>query len=320
VLHARNRLFQAAIPDRSVRDCDAIIAFDTSAWLLAQRARDFRRPFLLDRSIACASAVRALLADVHRKYPEWLPPPGTRDQDLLAAERQEHALAARIVVGSSFVRSTLVAEGVDAAKVRINPYGVDWARFAGAALEPGPPPEPHRSLRFLFVGSVTGRKGVPILLEAWRRLAPRSAELWLAGPCGPHERALIRALPGLRVLGGIPHASIPQLCAQTDVFVLPSLLEGFALVLLEALASGLAIIATPNTGSADLLTSSPDLGRSIEPGSVESLLAAMDWYLAHPPVRTQIVATAAPLATRYSWESYGDRWAELLREDLSLCS
>jgi glycosyltransferase involved in cell wall biosynthesis len=312
VMHERNRRFQEAIPDDALQRSDAIIAFDTSAWRLAERAAGRGRPLILDRTIAHAAGVAPFLEALSRRYPQWADSPQARPPCLVAAEDREHSLAARIVVGGSFARDTLVASGVDPAKIRVNPYGVDWAEYAAAAEAASSSP-PGRPLRFLFAGSVIARKGVPLLIEAWQRLAPRNAELWLAGHCGKRERALIPRLPGLRLLGRVPHHDIPRLYAQTDVFILPSLIEGFALVLLEALASGLPIISTRHTGAIELVTD-PLLGCIIEAGSVEAIEAALRHYLAQPPERRQVRAVAAALAQPFSWTSYGDRWAALLQE------
>ena len=133
-----------------------------------------------------------------------------------------------------------MAEGIAADKVSVNPYGVDWARLGAAA----PTERAGRPLRFLFLGSHLARKGLPVLIEAWRALGARrgDAELWLAGHCGARERALIPDLPGLKVCGLVPHADVPALLAQIDVFVLPSFFEGFGLVLLEALAALVLLI------------------------------------------------------------------------------
>lgn len=310
IIHERNESFQDAIPDSSLRDCDAVIAFDTSAWRLAVRTEALGRPLYLDRTIAHPAALVRLEREMHRRYPEWCPTVASRPGYLSAAEAAEHRLARRIVVGSSFARDTLVAEHVPAQKVVVNPYGVDWSRFA-----PPPPSTGARPLRFLFLGSHLARKGLPVLLDAWRALGVRrgEAELWLAGHCGERERRLIPGLPGLQVRGLVPHAEVPALFAACDVFVLPSLLEGFSLALLEALASGLPVISTPNSGAADLVTT-PVLGRVVAPGAVEELLAALESCLAAPPDRVAVRTAASPLARRFSWEAYGDRWAALLRE------
>lgn len=309
-IHERNERFQDAIPDASLRACDALIAFDTSAWRLAERVQLMNCPLYLDRTIAHPAAFARIEAELHRRYPEWCPAIAPRPDYLTAAEADEHRLAHRIVVGSSFARDTLVAEDVPAAKVRVNPYGVDWSGFASPL-----PPTRSRPLRFLFLGSHLARKGLPLLFEAWRALGVRrgEAELWLAGHCGKRERRLIPALPGLHVLGLVPHAAVPALLAECDVLVLPSLFEGFSLTLLEALASGLPVVSTPNAGATDLVTA-PVFGRVIAPGSVEELLAALETQLTNPPDRAAVRAAAAPLAERFSWAAYGDRWAALLQE------
>jgi glycosyltransferase involved in cell wall biosynthesis len=305
VIHERNRRFQESIPEAALRACSAVIGFDTSSWVLAERTTRLGKPFWLDRTIAHPAASAPGLAELRRQFPAWAEPAGPRPA-VAAAEAREHELAHRIVVGSSFARDTLVRHGVAESKITVNPYGVDWDRFAGTPR----PPAAGRQPRFLFVGSLLGRKGVPYLLEAWRRLGPVGAELWLAGS-GHVEKSLERELPGLKLLGRVPHAEVPALFAASDVFVLPSLLEGFSLTVLEALASGLPVIATPNTGAAEALRD-PALGRLVTAGSVDELEAALRHYLANPPDHAAIRRIAAPLAGVFSWTAYGDRWARLL--------
>jgi glycosyltransferase involved in cell wall biosynthesis len=310
VLHARNEKFQHAISELSLANSGAVIGFDTSGWILAERCRRLDRRFYLDRTIGHPAVFLHLMQKFGQKYPAWVLPLEKRPAELVAAEQGEHELAHRIVVGSSFARDTLVAEGIDPAKIGVNPYGVDWNQFM---VPLAPIASAGRPLRFLYVGSVTARKGVPVLLDAWRALSPRNAELWLAGSVGPQERVLIPSLPGLCLLGQVPHAEIHKLYAQCDVFVLPSLFEGFSLVLLEALAAGLPVISTPNTGAVDVVTHTT-LGQIVEAGSVEALVAAMRRYLEAPPFRAVVRSAAAMLQSTFSWEAYGDRWAALLRE------
>ncbi len=306
VIHARNERFQHGIPDSALVGADAIIGFDTSSWLLAARARRLGRPFLLDRTAAHPDAIGRIMHDVRARYPEWPTRETTRHPALRAAEAAEHALADRIVVAGGFARASLLEAGIAPERIAVIPYGVDWARFA-----PPSSAGPARPFRFLYVGTISARKGVPVLLEAWNRLRPREAELWIAGHAGPAERALIPDLPGLKRLGHIPQGQLPAIYAECDVFVLPSFSEGFGLVLLEALAAGLPLISTPQTAAIDLVDSSA-LGRVVAPGSVDELHAALAQALAQPPDRHATLAAAAALRTRFSWETYGHRWAELL--------
>lgn len=304
-IHRRNEAFQQRISDRSLAAHDAVIGFDTSSWLLAERCQRLGRPFFLDRTSAHPAAVRTIMRDFDRRFPAWSGRTETRPRSVDDAEATEHAFATRIVVGSSFAQATLIAQGVAADKIVVNPYGVDWQTFAA------PEPPAARPFRFLFVGTVAAHKGIPILLEAWRRLSLPDTELWIVGGIGTRERRLIPDLPHLRLFGQTPRAQLPAIYAQADVFVFPSLFEGFGLVLLEALAAGLKIIATPHSAAADLL---PDerLGELVATGSVEELLAAMQRQRANPPRRTEVQRAAAPLAERFSWAAYGRRWAALL--------
>ncbi|HVU32287.1 MAG TPA: glycosyltransferase family 4 protein [Opitutaceae bacterium] len=313
VLHDRNRRFQQRIPSESLAHSDAIIGFDTSGWVLTERAAAANKPFMLDRSIAHPACIARNLAQLRLQYPEWQSADSGRPAEVRAAEDAEHAGAARIVVAGSFARQSLLEAGIDPAKIRVNPYGVDWSRFAATAPATGASPGETRPVRFLFVGSLIGRKGVPVLIEAWRRVSPRDAELWLVGPCGARERALIPPLAGLRVVGPVPHPDLPGIYGSADVLVLPSFVEGFGLVLLEALAAGLPIISTPNTGAVDLIRE-PAMGAVVPAGSVGALEAELRRWLAAPPDRARVSAAATPLAATHSWTAYGDRWAEILRE------
>ena len=305
-IHRRNARFQRAIPPSALARAGAVIAFDTSGWLLGRWTRDAGKPFFLDRTIAHPAVLARGLAALAAAYPDWPMDLKPRAEEIRRAEEEEHALATRVVVGSSFARDSLVAEGVDPSRVSINPYGVDWAAFAAP-----PPAVEARPFRFLFAGSILARKGVPVLLDAWRDLRRGDAELWIAGGLAPELRSRIPALPGLRLLGRVPNAEMPGLYARADVLVLPSLQEGFSLVLLEALASGLRIVATPQTGAADLLEDA-SLGALVDCASADSLRAAMERELDRGPDRAAIRAGARRLQTRFSWTEYGRRWAALL--------
>jgi starch synthase len=309
LMHKRNAAFQEAVSNAALAKCDAVIGFDTSSWQLAERCAKSGKVFYLDRTIAHPAVLDRLMLDFARKYPDWAGALAPRPACVVEAEKTEHVLAQRIVVGGSFARDTLVTEGISADRIVVNPYGVDWEKFSAPVTVP-----PNHPLRFLYAGSVTARKGVPVLLDAWRAFAPCDAELWIAGSIRAHERTLIPDLPGLRLLEQVSHAKMAEVYANCDVFVLPSLFEGFGLVILEALASGLPVISTPHTGAIEALTELT-LGRIVPVASVDALVEAMRHYRDNPPRREVVAAVAVDaLRDRFSWKSYGDRWAALLHE------
>jgi alpha-maltose-1-phosphate synthase len=227
---------------------------------------------------------------------------------LLESQTYEHAQADLVVAASSFTRDTLIANGVAPDKIRVNPYGVDLDR-----LQPSMKSDSPRPLRFIFVGGLTARKGIPVLLSAWKKLQPKAAELWLVGEVSANVRHLIPELPGLKILGRKSRSELPELLRSCDVFVLPSYFEGFGLVLLEAMASGLPIIATEATAAPDLIGDS-NAGKLIKSGDVDQLIAAMKHFIDHRNELPKQGQLARERAEEFSWNDYGDRWERILEE------
>jgi starch synthase len=308
VMFERNAAFQRLIPGKEIANSSAVIGFDTSSWLLAEKTVALGRQFILDQSAGHPLSIQMLMPRLREEFPEWAEDFSPRLPELLRAEELEHRAATWIVVASSFSRRTLIENGVPAEKIVLNPYGVDLAAFV-----PVPRPEPSRPLRFVFVGSFSAGKGVPLLLQAWRSLKATGAELWLAGPHSKRHERLISKLPGLRVVGKVPHRELPALLRQCDVLVLPSYFEGFGLVLLEALAAGMPIIASDATAAPDLITAGVE-GYLVPVGDVDALREAMKRFVDSPKDLAPMTQAARLCAERYSWDAYGDRWVGLLHQ------
>ena len=306
VLHWRNEHFQRAIPQRSIESADAVIGFDTSSWILAQRCLSAGKPLVLDQSIGHPDSKARIYEKVNHDFPEWAASLTPRLPVVREAEQIEHCQARLVIAASTFTQRTLIENGVDPRRICLNPYGVDSARFK-PNLTPRAGP-----LRFIFVGSLTSRKGVPLLLRAWQELKPANAELWLVGPVSASVRQLIPVQKEVRVVGSVPHGQIPTLLQQCDVFVFPSYFEGFGLVLLEAMACCLPVISTTATAAPDI---DPDRAASwiTEPGDLAGLTAAMEQCLADPDVVQRMGTVARQIAERNSWNEYGKRWATILQ-------
>jgi alpha-maltose-1-phosphate synthase len=309
--HDRNRLFQERIPDSAIRRASVVIGFDTSSWLIAARARAFGVPFILDRSISHPITNDSIMEAVGNQYPTWRNAIEPRLDEVLSCEREEHDLATTIVVASAFSKRSLVENGVSEAKIVVNPYGVDLQRFQPAVSR-----RTYKHVRFLFLGSVTARKGAPLLVDAWKRCAFDGAELLLVGPITAEDRVLIPSLPGLHVIGKLPHRELPELMQQCDVLVFPSYAEGFALVLLEALSSGMPIITTTATAGPDLITDGVEV-RIISPGDVVALTLALREFSDNPGELKSMGHAARSSAERFSWDAYGDRWRHIVQSHAS---
>lgn len=308
IFHERNQRFQERIPRSALKGASAVIGFDTSSWIIADRTKELGKPFLLDQSIAHPLTSQATAEKAAASFPKWRTTIEPRVPEVLACENREHELATRIVVASSYTKQSLVSHGVPVEKIVINPYGVDLDLFF-----PPADPRPRKPLRFLFLGSLSARKGVPLLIEAWRTLEPKNAELWLAGPIQNSQRTLIPDVPGVRVMGKVPFAELPDLLRRCDVLAFPSYCEGFGLVLLEALASGMPIITTEATAGPDLIEDKRE-GLLIPSGGLDALREAIKFFTDQPEKLEQMSLAARACAERFSWDSYGDRWQRILEE------
>jgi len=184
-----------------------------------------------------------------------------------------------IVCASKITAQSLIAAGAPEDRIAIIPYGLPEQRASSPPL-PDQRPE-DQPTRFLFVGNGVQRKGIHHLLRAWGARARLGAELIIVSyELDPAIARLASGDSSVRILGYQSRGELDALFAGSDVFIMPSLLEGFGLVYLEALAAGCHVIATPNTGV-------PDLGLSVEaatlvePGDLQAIDAAISAAIAH---------------------------------------
>ncbi|MEO5374890.1 MAG: glycosyltransferase family 4 protein [Alphaproteobacteria bacterium] len=225
------------------------------------------------------------------------------DQRLIERELAEYERADAIAVPTSYAAETFKRRGIPAERLIVNPYGVDLALF-----RPSPPRPPDTPVRILFVGRVGVRKGVPWLLRAFALLDAR-AELHLVGPVEPGMDKVLALEPMERVVvrGPLPGAQLPQEYAAADIFCLPSLEEGLPLVVLQAMASGLAVVATPETGAGDVIRDGIE-GRLVPSGDPRALAAALDALAGDPLLRSHMGDRARrAVESGLGWDDYGKR-------------
>jgi len=308
VLRERNDRFQQKIPDGALAEAQAVIGFDTSSHILAARARILGKKFFLDRSIGYARGVSGLFENLHDRFPEWPDTWAKKSDADLEMEDREHQLAHLIVVPSRFVAQTLHAGGVPFSKIRINPIGTDLQMFKVA------PDSPIRGpLVFLFVGALTARKGLPLLLQAWNKLKPTNAELWIGGTGDVPVEVRRRSPTSIRWLGPLTREHLPGVFQRANVFVLPSYFEGLAQVQVEALACGTPVIGTKASGAEEVVVEG-QTGFLIEPGNLDQLIERLQQFIARPSLAQEMRAQVKAKRSCLSWSGYGDRWDRILQE------
>ena len=306
VWHARNAIFQKMIPDSEIRSVDVVVGFDTASWILAERAKACGKRFILEQSIGHPGSRAAELKKIGCSREVWPEAFQVRLGMVASAERKEHELADRIVVASSFARRTLVEQGVPEAKVKVLPYGVSEEFLAQGRKKKGR--VPGSPLRFLCLGHLSARKGLRQLLEAWSGLGHGKGELVLMGG---GEQGEWRSLAGAGVIfrGPGSRGEVLAEMARCDVLVFPSLFEGFGLVILEAMAAGMPVIASRNTGGPDVIKEEKE-GFIVPAGSVEVLREKMGWLIQNPSQAVEMGRKAHARASQFTWETYGQRYRE----------
>lgn len=236
------------------------------------------------------------------EYDLWGVPFGGVDAAVIERELAEYDLCDRVVVPSRFVERSFLERGIPAGRVQRIPFGVDVRMFYPEPRQDGP-------FRILFVGRIGLRKGIGYLLQAaaeWSRAGV--AELWLAGGIEPEAEPLLRRYDGaFTYLGQVPRDRLRWYYSQASVLVLPSIEEGLALVLAQALACGLPVVATPNTGAEDLVTDGRE-GLLVPIRDVTALHAAIDSLRTDGDLRQHMREAALRRASGLKgWGEYGDQ-------------
>jgi len=283
---------------------DAVICYNSCALNTFTTGKELGVTTVLDQTIGHVKAGIKILREEARLHPEFADSLNVNAPDLLIERASAEPLAADWVLApSGFVRDTLVAEGVSPSKIVVLPYGADSARFH---------PSTRRDdavFRILFVGGVSQRKGIKYLLEAFKQLRLPNAELVLVGGIVGSGEGLKPYLGNFRHITHVPHREVHVWFQNADIFVYPSLFEGSALAIYEALASGLPVITTPNAGS--VVRDSVD-GFIIPVRDVETLMEKILLLYRDHELRSTMGFNARARAEQFTWEQYRRRLGTLL--------
>jgi len=276
-------------------NCDLVVGWSSASLEVIDAAKSQGARFVLERGSTHIGHQTAVLSGLYERHGQVFVGTSAR---IIERELAEYEAADAIAVPSAFAAETFTSRGVPAEKLMINPYGVNLTKFTP------PPARNHVRPRILFVGRVGLRKGVPDLLEAFAPLAGQ-AELHLVGPIEPGFQMPEAA--NVHVRGPVPMSQLPGEYAAADIFCLPSWEEGFALVLLQAMAMGLPVIASAATGVGDILTPGKD-GEIVAAGDGPALTAALADLLGDADKRrAQGLAARARVADGFDWAGYGAR-------------
>ena len=218
------------------------------------------------------------------------------DNSVLEVQLSDFAVGA-----SSFTLKTLVKQGMAENCVHLAPYGVNIEDF-----KPKKEFKRNEKMRFLFVGSFSQRKGISYLLQAFKELedAGENVSLTMAGR-GIMDYELVKSykLKCLETHINLPIEKLVELMHESDVFVFPSICEGFGLVLVQAMATGLPLITTYNTSGPDFIEEGKD-GFLIEAQDVEAIKNKVKYFLQNPEEVKRMGQNAIIKSKDFTWDKF----------------
>ena len=244
-------------------------------------------------------SARILLADLDR-YPVLT---DAREQLKLDQEDRSNQVelerADLVICNSSFTARTCQVLGVESSRLQVIPFGIDIHQ----ALMPTPQMSRRESCHFLFVGSGLHRKGLHHLIEAWQKANLSHSQLTLVcRSIDPQIRATWSLPKGIHFCSAVSQSELEQLYQQADVFVLPSLVEGFGYVYLEALARGCFCLGTWNTGLPDVADqSSAMLIPAAQPAELAKALIQLESRAFGQGFNREVIAASI---LRWSWSRF----------------
>jgi glycosyltransferase involved in cell wall biosynthesis len=222
----------------------------------------------------------------------------TEMSPLFAHNDESFAHADAVICASAFTSHSLSAAG-SLAPAHVVGYGVDLDLFSARTVAPSAKP-----LTVGFVGALSQRKGARYLLGALAALPKREAKLVIYTRAAI-DRDLLRGFESvdIEIKGGLSDAQLSADLKQCDLIALPSIAEGFGLVILEAMACGVPVLCTTSTGGADFIKHRQN-GLLIAPGSAALIEQELAWSLTHRDELFQIGQSARREAEKHTWAEY----------------
>jgi glycosyltransferase involved in cell wall biosynthesis len=297
------------------RECGAIVySYYWLGFLDGLGEAGVEGPRVLFQVHPLPSQVRAVLSS-DRERPSSVPAP-PREEELLSEEAvREYEQAATeadfVLTSSQFVARGFEKLGYPRHRIYVVPYGGD---FTSRKVDVEPPRIRRRRvgpLRLLFVGQVLYRKGLHHLLAALRLVDPGEVELTMVCREVSDLESLLPLPENVHLRRAVPDTELTQLFHEHDLFVMPSVVEGFGLVYLEALTCGLPIICTENTGGPDILDAGGG-GVVVPAGDPSALAGEIERLAESDSLLGQLQAEAALVASEFTWEKYRTRLIDAL--------
>lgn len=249
---------------------------------------------------------------VKEEYEKFGIKPELPHSKLVEKELKEYEKADYICVSSLFAKKTFLDKGISENKIIHIPYGVDLSNFQQIKKN-------DNLFRIVYAGGMTLRKGVHYLLQAFSELNLPNSELMLIGTINDEIKPFFKKYEGkFKWVNSVPQGELYKYYSQGSVFTLNSIEDGFGMVIIQAMACGLPVIATENTGGPDIVRDGID-GFIIPIRSIEILKEKLYYLHRNPEICRQMGESAKQrVSGSFSWDNYGDKIAKEYQKILAL--
>jgi len=287
-----------------LRACDIFVGASSASLHTMSAAKKFGALTVLERGGAHILYQDTILKEEYKKFgvrprPFQLPPP-----KVISKELQEYEEADYISVPSLFVKRTFLAADFPEEKLIHVPYGVDLEEFKPALKE-------DDVFRVVYAGGMTLQKGVHYLLQAFAELNLPNSELLLIGTKNAEIEPFFKKYAGrYKWIGHVPQRELARHYSQSSVFVLNSVQDGFGMVIIQAMACGLPVIATTNTGGPDIIREGEN-GFIIPIRDVITLKERLVQLYKNPEEGKRMgVSAVKRVKEGFTWGNYGNKMAK----------
>jgi len=285
-----------------------VYAYEDGALATFTKAKQLGLCCIYDLPIGYWKSARSLMKKEFEINPEWSSTlTGFNDSsDKLNKKDQELALADVIFVASSFTKKTLEDYSGNLPEIKVIPYGFPEVKQKKQYLSLA-----GRKLKVLFIGGLSQRKGLSYLFNAVEELESK-IELTIVGNKAVENcEALNSALEKHKWIPSLSHAEVLACMQEHDLFVFPSLFEGFGLVITEAMSQGVPVITTDRTAGPDIIKQGKD-GWIVPAGSTKGIKEVFEEILENPEVLEKFGIAAQNKAQTRPWSVYGQEMADAI--------
>ncbi|MCC9167207.1 glycosyltransferase family 4 protein [Pontibacter harenae] len=316
VFQKHDQIVKAGLKKAVKQGVSSVYSYEGMALNTFTEAKELGLQCIYDLPIAYWETGIRLLTEEMERLPQWKSTLGgagiNESAEKLERKVKEMELADVVVVSGDFVKNS-IPDWAAGKPTIVSPFGTPTGGVRRKHEVENSFKNNERPLRVLFAGSMGQRKGLSDLFKAIQVLNTSQLELVVLGLPQNPMKFYKGELSNFTYEPVRPHDQVLELMSTCDVFCLPSIVEGRALVMQEAMSQGLPLIITPNTGGSDLIIEGKT-GFLVPIRSPEAIAEKLTWFLENRSAIPEMGRMAQEHAAKYTWENYQAKIVESITQ------